>query len=100
EFYEHCLRTGQSTVTLVDEVRHNLGKMWPTPTASETTAREGIKITQTGRRKTKNGGSHSLDLATTVKLWPTPAAQDAKNATMPPSQINRDTVPGAVMRSL
>lgn len=35
EFYEHCLRTGQSTVTLVDEVRHNPGKMWPTPTAND-----------------------------------------------------------------
>lgn len=33
-------------------------------------------------------------------MWPTPAAQDAKNATLPPSQIERDTVPGAVMRSL
>ena len=35
EFYEHCLRTGQSTVTLVDEVRHNPGKMWPTPTTND-----------------------------------------------------------------
>lgn len=34
-FYGHCLRTGQSTVTLVDEVRHNPGKMWPTPTAND-----------------------------------------------------------------
>ncbi|MDT2265436.1 hypothetical protein P7H12_20195 [Paenibacillus larvae] len=25
-----------------------------------------------------NGSSHSLDLATMVKMWPTPAAQDAK----------------------
>ncbi len=31
-------------------------------------------------------------------MWPTPAAQDAKNSTLPPSQINRDTVPGAIMR--
>jgi len=33
-------------------------------------------------------------------MWPTPAAQDAKNATLPPSQIHRDTVPGAVMREM
>lgn len=31
-------------------------------------------------------------------LWPTPAAQDAKNATLPPSQIDRDTLPGAILR--
>ncbi|MFD2384961.1 hypothetical protein ACFSWD_28245 [Paenibacillus xanthanilyticus] len=31
-------------------------------------------------------------------MWPTSAAQDAKNATLPPSQATRDTVPGAVMR--
>jgi hypothetical protein len=31
--------------------------------------------------------------------WPTPAAQDGKNSTFPPSQIDRDTVPGAIMRN-
>ncbi|WP_162988367.1 hypothetical protein [Brevibacillus laterosporus] len=102
--------------------------LWPTPTASETTARENIELTESGRRACSNGSSHSLDLATVVKIWPTPqardykgssgrsikgheldlptaiknwptpAAQDAKNSTLPPSQIDRDTVPGAVMR--
>ena len=33
EFYEHCRKTGQSTVTLVDEVRHT-PRHWPTPTAT------------------------------------------------------------------
>ena len=31
-------------------------------------------------------------------MWPTPAAQDGKNATLPPSQISRDTLPGAILR--
>jgi hypothetical protein len=31
-------------------------------------------------------------------MWPTTAAKDSKNATFPPSQIDRDTVPGALMR--
>lgn len=31
-------------------------------------------------------------------MWPTPAAQDAKNSALPPSQMNRDSVPGALMR--
>ena len=34
EFYEHCRKTGQSTVTLVDEVRHTPAH-WPTPTARD-----------------------------------------------------------------
>lgn len=32
-------------------------------------------------------------------LLPTPTAQDAKNSTLPPSQLSRDTIPGALLRS-
>jgi hypothetical protein len=35
----------------------------------------------------------------TGRMWPTPAAQDGKNGTLPPSQMDRDTVPGAMLRS-
>jgi hypothetical protein len=38
EFYEHGRKTGQSTITLVDEVRHT-PNYWPTPTAHN--AKEG-----------------------------------------------------------
>lgn len=64
--------------------------LWPTPTASEITARENIELTDTGRRKCKNGSSHSLDLATTVKMWPTPtASQDYKPVrALAPSEAN------------
>ena len=31
-------------------------------------------------------------------FWPTPCAQDAKNSTLPPSQTERDTLPGALIR--
>jgi hypothetical protein len=34
EFYEHCRKTGQSTVNLVEEVRHTPAH-WPTPTARD-----------------------------------------------------------------
>jgi hypothetical protein len=30
--------------------------------------------------------------------WPTPAAQDGKNSTLPPSQEHRDTLPGQLIR--
>ena len=32
-------------------------------------------------------------------LWPTPTANDAKNATCPQSQKNRDSIPGALIRA-
>jgi DNA (cytosine-5)-methyltransferase 1 len=31
-------------------------------------------------------------------LWPTPTANDAKNATLPPAKKERDNIPGALMR--
>lgn len=60
--------------------------LWPTPHAN----------CHTGAGEKGEGG---MNIQTAVKMWPTPAAQDAKNATLPPSQIDRDTVPGAVIRS-
>lgn len=41
----------------------------------------------------------TIQLAHQVQtMWPTPAAQDSKNATLPPSQRERDTLPGARLR--
>lgn len=39
-----------------------------------------------------------MDLATIVKLWPTPTTNDAKNATLPQAAKERDSIPGAIMR--
>lgn len=50
-------------------------KFWPTPTTQETEHPE-TELTETGRRKSKNDkGSHGLNLADTVRMWPTPRAQ-------------------------
>ena len=84
EFYEHCLRTGQSTVTLVDEVRHNPGKMWPTPRANKIGG--------------ESSPGFSPTLEQTVKMWPTPTTNDANNATLPPAAEDWDIIPGALMR--
>jgi len=65
--------------------------LWPTPRASEKGDYQYDR------------GDHSkprLTLTGAAKMYPTPTAQDAKNATLPPSQINRDSVPGAVMRKM
>jgi hypothetical protein len=34
------------------------------------------------------------------QMYPTPCAQDAKSSTLPPSQLRRDTVPGALIRGM
>jgi len=47
-------------------------KTWPTPTTQEIEHPNAI-LTKSGRRKSKDGkSSHSLNLADTVKMWPTP----------------------------
>ena len=60
--------------TLGDAVR-----MWPTPTTQEV-EHPNAELTPTGRRKAKNGNSHSLGLADAVQKWPTPQARDYKGA--------------------
>ena len=52
--------------------------MFPTPTGQET-EHPKAELTETGRRKTKDGkNSHSLNLADTVRMFPTPSANDHK----------------------
>lgn len=64
---------------------------WPTPLANSGTG-SGVR------------GEGGLNLQTAVseeKVWPwaTPAAQDGKNSSLPPSQFDRDTLPGNVIAS-
>lgn len=53
----------------------------PTPTTQEV-EHPGSELTDCGkRRKTPNNKSHSLNLADTVKMWPTPTSRDYKDGT-------------------
>ena len=62
--------------------------LWPTPHAN----------CHTGAGEHGTGGPN---LQTAVlQMVPTPCAQDAKNSTLPPSQLHRDTVPGALIRGM
>ena len=55
-------------------------KNWLTPTCQEVEHLDA-ELTKTGRRLSKDGqSSHSLNLADSVKQWPTPAARDYKGA--------------------
>jgi hypothetical protein len=47
--------------------------LWPTPTTQES-EHPKAELTLTGRRKAKNGNTHSLNLADRVRMWPTPTA--------------------------
>ena len=62
EFYDHCRKTGQSTVPLVDEVRHT-PDYWPTPTANEDAAG-----TPDGKMQAMLGNHPSLR-GTTSEEW-------------------------------
>ena len=54
--------------------------LWPTPTTQEIEHPQA-ELTPTGRRLSKDGKtSHSLNLADSVKMWPTPTARDGKGA--------------------
>ena len=74
----------------------------PTPTAclhndSEDVSgwlerRERVKLTA------QNGNGMGMPLAIAVKLLPTPTVNDAKNASLPESQRNRDGLAGSILR--
>jgi len=70
--------------------------MWPTPRACDG-AKNARTLDGARREAERKGGPQ--DLGTAVKLWPTPTANDAKNSTLPPSQITRDGIPGELLRS-
>jgi hypothetical protein len=62
---------------------------WPTPTVHGNTNRKGA---------TAKSGDGLRTVAVLESARPTPTAQDGKNATLPPSQVSRDTLPGAILR--
>lgn len=62
--------------------------LWPTVRANSSTGASCAP-----------GRQGSEDLQTAV-LWSTPAAQDGKNSTLPPSQAVRDTLPGDIIRQM
>jgi hypothetical protein len=76
-----------SALTIWEPITKGTGSgSWPTPTVCGNYNRKGAS-------KTSGDG-----LATAVRRkWATPCAQDAKNMTCPPSQANRDSLPGNML---
>lgn len=77
-------------------------QMLPTPSASLHNYDEAPKsfMARRERLKTKgiNGNGAGMPLGIAVKLLPTPTANDSKNASLPPSQADRDGLAGAMLR--
>lgn len=65
-------------LNLNDQLKAIDYQLLPTPTGQEVEHPQ-MELTQTGRRKTKSGdSSHSMNLADTIQLLPTPASRDYK----------------------
>jgi len=78
-------KTGKHTqITLNRSV-----KMFPTPTVSDAIA--GERIPQRSKKRSAN-------LIHVLRKIPTPTAQDGKNSTLPPSQSQRDSIPGYLIQ--
>ena len=78
--------------------------IWPTPTANQFAHNDVPALLarrERAKRKAKNGNGFGLTLANAVavEMWPTPTVNDSKNATLPPSQVRHDNLPGAKHRA-
>ena len=74
-------------------------EMLPTPSAGE--AKQSGNVENWQRRQLKHaatGQDLQMPLAVAVKLLPTPTTNDSKNASLPPSQAERDGLAGAMLR--
>lgn len=70
--------------------------MWPTPTVPNGGRTLHHVEEWRGNTPYHNGQKVQVDLNHAVH-WATPAAQDAKNTTLPASQLHRDTIPGNLL---
>jgi hypothetical protein len=69
------------------------GWMYPTPTTQEI-EHPNMILTENGRRLTKDGkNSHSLNLTDTVKMYPTPSAQEAGEGEFLETLTSKDGTP-------
>ena len=69
------------------------------PTPVKGNARSGATSIENGRMKRKLAQGWTIELHDLARLGllPTPTKQDAKNSTLPPSQKNRDSIPGSLL---
>ena len=74
-------------------------KMYPTPTTQEIEHPNMVLNDKGTRRMTKDGkDSHSLNLADTVKMYPTPSASCQMDVVAPPDTVNQNSKGWSVTR--
>lgn len=81
----------------------SVSSYWVTPSATDDKDRApsaNPHLTKNGtlRHLNAKGEQSFMRLSQTVLYWSTPAAQDAKNGTLPASPATRDTLPGDLIR--
>ena len=70
-------------------------QMWPTPRAGKTSDENE----DTWMKRQQEGKVSTPPLSLAVKMYPTPTCDDADNSTLPPSQWERNNLPGHLLRS-
>jgi hypothetical protein len=76
--------------------------LWPTPRTSDTQSGRIVEVNENGslcRVNRDRTQTYGANLADAVRMWPTPLANDSKNATLPPAAGKRGSIPGALIRS-
>lgn len=75
---------------------------WPTPLSGEGSGGGNARyaLAAMNGEKRASGATRSLKLRDAVLTFPTPTVNDAKNSTLPPSQKDRDSLVGDVMRGI
>lgn len=83
-------------------------KMFPTPAAQDSGISASRLVDKDGNEPThwnqrmydkESGRLAQRSLNQFVQMYPTPTVNDSKNSTLPPSQINHDNLPGALLRA-
>lgn len=96
-----CYRLSPLAPRISDLVSSFL-QLWPTPSAGNPNDGEDLKNWQLRREREKtkgrNGNGFGMPLAIAVQIFHTPTTNDAKNLTLPPSQVGRDSLVADMIR--
>lgn len=95
-------KSGESSysLNLADTVR-----LWATPNTMDYLPQRSPEALKRQAETSRKGRARPANLREqacpeTVRIWRTPTANDAKNSTFPPSQINRDSLTSQLMMTL